>query len=79
MEHDRVEVQTGYSAEEVLILLKDVLLRYLEELKDARMAGEDSFVYGEQTAYTECLEFIRLWNRAAEHGLDFEIEERYPL
>ena len=79
MEHDRVEVQTGYSAEEVLILLKDVLLRYLEELKDARMAGEDSFVYGEQTAYTECLEFIRLWERAAEHGLDFEIEERYPL
>ena len=70
---------TGYSAEEVLILLKDVLLRYLEELKDARMAGEDSFVYGEQTAYTECLEFIRLWERAAEHGLDFEIEERYPL
>ena len=48
MEHDRVEVQTGYSA-------------------------------GDQTAYTECLEFIRLWERAAEHGLDFEIEERYPL
>lgn len=67
------------TAEEVLIMLKELLLYYLEELKDARNAGEDSFLYGEQTAYTECLELVRLWERAAEHGLDFEIEERYPL
>ena len=66
-------------ADEVLILLTDVLLRYLEQLKDARAAGENSFVYGEQTAYTECLEWIGLWEHAAEHGLDFEIEKRYPL
>ena len=37
-------------ADEVLILLTDVLLRYLEQLKDARAAGENSFLYGEQTA-----------------------------
>ena len=66
-------------ADEVLILLTDVLLRYLEQLKDARAAGENSFVYGEQTAYTECLEWIALWEDAAEHGLDFDIEKRYPL
>lgn len=66
-------------ADEVLILLTDVLLRYLEELKDARETGENSFVYGEQTAYTECLELIGLWEHAAEHGLDFDIEKRYPL
>ena len=79
MKHDRAEVQTGYSAEELLILLKELLICYLEELKDARASGEGSFVYGEQTAYTECLEWIALWEGAAEHGLDFTIEERYPL
>ena len=60
-------------------LLKELLICYLEELKDARASGEDSFVYGEQTAYTECLEWIALWEGAAEHGLDFTVEERYPL
>lgn len=66
-------------ADEVLILLTDVLLRYLEQLKDARAAGENSFLYGEQTAYTECLEWIGLWEHAAEHGIDFDIEKCYPL
>lgn len=66
-------------ADEVLILLTDVLLRYLEQLKDARAAGENSFLYGEQTAYIECLEWIGLWEHAAEHGIDFDIEKRYPL
>ena len=47
-------------ADEVLILLTDVLLRYLEQLKDARAAGENSFLYGEQTAYTECTPNV--WN-----------------
>lgn len=79
MKHDRAEVQSGYSAEEVLNLLKELLICYLEELKDARASGENSFVYGEQTAYTECLEWIALWEGAAEHGLDFTIEDRYPL
>ena len=55
MKHDRAEVQSGYSAEEVLNLLKELLICYLEELKDARASGENSFVYGEQTAYTECV------------------------
>ncbi len=80
MEPDREEdVGQLLSAEEVLILLKELLISYLEELKDACEPGENSFLYGEQTAYTECLEYIRLWDRAAEHGLDFDIEERYPL
>ena len=80
MEPDREEdVGQLLSAEEVLILLKELLICYLEELKDARETGENSFLYGELTAYTECLEYIRLWDRAAEHGLDFDIEKRYPL
>ena len=56
-------------ADEVLILLTDVLLRYLEQLKDARAAGENSFLYGEQTAYTECLEWIGLWEHAHRKAL----------
>ena len=80
MDSDREEdVGRLLSAEEVLILLKELLVCYLEELKDARETGENGFLYGEQTAYTECLEYILLWDRAAEHGLDFDIEERYPL
>ena len=54
------------------------LTAYLEELREARAAGED-FAYGEKTAYTECLELIQLWEGAKENGLDYEIEKKYPL
>ena len=40
-------------AEEILVYLAELLLLYLEELNDARGRGENSFRYGEQTAYTE--------------------------
>ena len=66
-------------AEEILVYLAELLLLYLEELKDAKGAGENSFRYGEQTAYTECLEIIRAWKDATKIGLDFDIEKRYPL
>ena len=46
-------------AEEILVYLAELLLLYLEELKDAKKAGENSFRYGEQTAYTECLEILQ--------------------
>lgn len=52
---------------------------YLEELKDtADMEGEQ-FRYGEKTAYTEMAEMLQYWERAGKHGLDFDIEGRYPL
>ena len=40
-------------AEEMLAYLAELLMMYLEELKDAKQSGENSFQYGEQTAYTE--------------------------
>lgn len=66
-------------AEEMLAYLADLLLMYLEELKDAKQSGENSFRYGEQTAYTECLEIIQEWKGATKIGLDFDIEKKYPL
>ena len=66
-------------AEEILAFLAELLLMYLEELKDAKKAGENSFRYGEQTAYTECLEIIQAWKGATGIGLNFDIEKKYPL
>ena len=66
-------------AEEILDYLADLLLMYLEELKDAKGAGENSFQYGEQSAYTECLEIIQAWKDAEKIGLNFDIETKYPL
>ena len=66
-------------AEEILVYLAELLLLYLEELKDAKGAGENSFQYGEQTAYTECLEIIQAWKGAEKIGLNFDIETKYPL
>ena len=66
-------------AEDVLAYLANLLLMYLEELKDAKKAGENSFRYGEQTAYTECLEILQVWKGATKIGLNFDIEKKYPL
>lgn len=63
--------------EEIYDYLKELLLFYLEDLKDVK---EDAlFAYGEKTAYTECLEILQCWEHAATKGLDFDIEEKYPL
>ena len=66
-------------AEEILAYLANLLLMYLDELKDAKKAGENSFRYGEQTAYTECLEILQEWKGAEKIGLNFNIEKKYPL
>lgn len=66
-------------AKEVLEYLAQLLLLYIEELKDARANDADAFRYGERTAYTECLEIIQMWEKAAKIGLDFDIETKYPL
>ena len=66
-------------AEEILAYITGLLMMYLEELKDAKQSGENSFQYGEQTAYTECLEIIQAWKGAAKIGLNFDIETKYPL
>ena len=67
------------SAEEVLNWMIRRLTSYLEELAECTDCVEEQFVYGEKTAYTECLEWIEHWEQAEAHGLDFDVEKRYPL
>jgi len=67
------------TAEKVLIRLIELLLEYVEELKDFKVDDENLFCYGERLAYTECLELIQEWNKAKLFGLDFNIEQKYPL
>ena len=67
------------TAEKVLIHLIELLLEYVEELKDFKVDDEDLFCYGERLAYTECLEVIQEWDNAEKYGLDFDMEQKYPL
>lgn len=66
-------------AELVLENLINLLLLYLEELKDFNQVESEMFCYGERLAYTECLEVIQKWDLAKEKGLNFDIEKKYPL
>ena len=64
------------------ILLKymiELLISYLTELADISDCPEEQFSYGEKTAYTECLEILSYWEDAETCGLNFNIEERFPL
>ncbi len=65
------------SAEETLIKLIESLTRSLTELEEC--AEQNDFIYGEKTAYVECLEWVQSWNAAKENGLDYEVEKRFPL
>ena len=66
------------TAQKTLNCIIDLLTYYLEQLQEVKSDGEQ-FKYGEKTAYIECLELIQLWDKADENGLDFNIEERFPL
>ena len=66
------------SAKEVLEYMASVLLMYLEELSGVG-SSDDPFLYGEKTAYTECLEWVQIWDEAEKNGLGFRVEARYPL
>ena len=67
------------SAEEVLEIMIDLLLLYIDELFEYKDVAGQQFQYGERLAYTECLEWIQEWKYAEINGLDFDIEKRYPL
>ena len=67
------------SSEEVLEMMIEWLLLYLEKLFEYKDVEGQQFQYGERTAYTECLEWIQEWKYAETNGLDFDIEKRYPL
>ena len=67
------------TANEVLLTLTKLLLCYLSELSEYNDVEGELFEYGERTAYTECLEIIQEWEGAEKNGLNFNIEEKYPL
>ena len=67
------------TANELLIFLIPLLTSYLEELSSSSALDENQFCYGEKTAYTECLEWLKEWEFAEMFGLDFEVENRFPL
>lgn len=69
----------GRNAECVLREMIKRLLNYVEELSIYRNEAEYQFEYGERTAYTECLEWIQTWTDAENYGLNFNIEDKYPL
>lgn len=68
-----------FSAKQTLIFLIKFLSLRLEELKEAKAADKERFAYGEKTAYAECLEMILFWKEASVCGLNFDVEERFPL
>jgi hypothetical protein len=67
------------NSEEVLEMMIQILLVYIEELFDYKDVEGQQFQYGERLAYTECLGWIQSWKYAKINGLDFDIEKRYPL
>ena len=67
------------SSDEVLQMMIETLLIYIEELFDYKNVEGQQFQYGERLAYTECLEWIKEWEHAKRNGLNFDIEEKYPL
>lgn len=67
------------NAETVLKYMIAFLIQCLEELSDATDLPDRQFCYGEKTAFVECLEVLADWEQAEKNGLDFNVEERFPL
>ena len=67
------------TANELLIFLIPLLTAYLEALSSSSALDADLFCYGEKTAYAECLELLQQWEFAETNGLDFDVENRFPL
>ena len=59
--------------------LTEIIIEYLEELAECKDVANEQFEYGEKTAYVEVLEMFQEIGNAKELGIDFVIEERYPL
>ena len=68
--------EKGKSATQILVYLKERIEEYLNALNEC---ADSDFLYGEKTAYVECLEIIQRWQEAESVGLHYSIEERYPL
>ncbi len=66
------------TAEEILEEMIDLFQSYLNEIERENLRNT-GFLYGEKTAYVECLEIIQQWEKADKNGLDYDIEEKFPL
>ena len=66
-------------ATEILSDMIALLTYYLDNDLSNIDKNSAPFAYGEKTAYVECLEMISEWKKAQEHGLDFQVEKRFPL
>lgn len=65
------------NAEEALKALTETIVENLRELNDME---ENPFISGEKHAYVECLEIIQdIWDQSRQNGLDFDIEDSFPL
>lgn len=64
--------------QELLKYLIGILLERLSELYDEEVVF-DQFIFGERTAYVECLEIIQERIEAEKYELAFDIEERFPV
>ncbi len=69
------------SARETMLDLIDELTISLEELQQREEAGDlDAYCAGIKTAQVQLLEFIQQrWEDSFDEGLDFNIEERFPV
>ncbi len=67
------------TAEETLTYLIYHVTTYVRQLQAADGKNQNAFVHGEKTAYVEALEMIQLWQDAEKYGLDYDIEQRFPI
>ncbi len=62
---------------------KDTLKYLIGVLEDRLAELEESygsqFIEGQRIAYVECLEVVQRWEEAADCGLNYDIEERFPV
>ena len=63
------------NAEKILITLIQTITQNLEEL--ASLKRKNSFVYGEKTAYVECLEILQMWQGAPSQNLNYNVQQKY--
>ena len=69
------------NARQTLVDLIDEITASLEELQKSEEAGElDLYGEGAKAAFVQLLEFIQQrWEEGYDQGLNFDIEERFPV
>ncbi len=68
------------SERDTLLTLIDYILPVLDELEEMDLEGKlDARGYGQKMALVECLEIVQRWKDAEKIGLDWDIEENFPV